>query len=86
MYQEAVEQSAKEFERLFEIYKPRVTNGISRGYHPGRIYGTGQYADPDYEAEYQKFIRNPELIEHAKKLAAAVRIIEINDDNSFNNI
>ncbi len=84
MYQEAVEQSAKEFERLFEIYKPYVTNGISRG-HPGRIYGTGQYADPAYEAEYQKFIRNPDLIEHAKKLAA-VPSIEINDDNSFNNM
>lgn len=74
MYQEAVEYSArdlliqgrKRLERVFEFYDrqhPVVSSGPSlRSYHPGRIYGSGQYGDACQEARYQEFIRNPGLI------------------------
>ena len=74
MYQEAVEQAARELapiannrlEHIFEFYDRQhqdVSSGPSlRSYHPGRIYGSGQYGDACQEARYQEFIRNPDLI------------------------
>jgi hypothetical protein len=50
-------------EELFELYdRERVRFDsycpISRSYHPGRIYGSGKYADAEKEARYQTFIRD----------------------------
>jgi hypothetical protein len=36
--------------------------GPSRSYHAGRIYGSGHYGDPEEEARYQAFIRDPDMV------------------------
>ena len=36
--------------------------GISRSYHAGRIYGAGHYGNPEQEARYQCFIRDPDMV------------------------
>jgi hypothetical protein len=35
---------------------------VSRSYHPGRIYGSGHYGNPEQEARYQCFIRDPDMV------------------------
>jgi hypothetical protein len=34
----------------------------SRSYHSGRIYGSGHYGNPEQEARYQCFIRDPDMV------------------------
>lgn len=53
----------KRLEELFELYdRERVRLGsvcpVSRSYHPGRIYGSGQYGNAEKETRYQTFIRD----------------------------
>ena len=45
--------------RLDSDYSPCVP---SRSYHAGRIYGSGHYGDPEEEARYQAFIRDPDTV------------------------
>jgi len=57
--------SAKELEEIFEYFwwnNNLVTPWPCRGYHPGRIYGSGQYGDGRKEAMFQDFIRNADLV------------------------
>ena len=57
--------SAKELEEIFEYYwwnNNLKTSSSFRGYHPGRIYGSGQYGDERKEAMFQDFIRNADLV------------------------
>lgn len=36
--------------------------GPSRSYHAGRIYGSGHYGNPEEEARYQAFIKDPDMV------------------------
>lgn len=58
----------KELEHLFELYQP--LEPFSRSYHPGRIYGNGEYGDPKRERDYQAFIHNTDLVLLTKLLAS----------------
>jgi hypothetical protein len=57
-----------ELEGIFEFYESKRlmrsldTTSLSRQYHPGRIYGSGNYGDSAKEIRYQEFILNPQLI------------------------
>jgi len=35
---------------------------FSRSYHAGRIYGSGEYGNPEQEARYQSFIKDPDMV------------------------
>lgn len=67
----------KMLEELFELYdgdRSRFDGDIyqvgsdyspcapSRSYHAGRIYGSGHYGNPEQEARYQAFIRDPDMV------------------------
>ena len=57
--------SYKTLEKVFEFYwsKNRLESSSSfRSYHPGRIYGSGQYGDGKKEAIFQDFIRDADLV------------------------
>ncbi len=57
--------SYKTLEAVFEFYwsKNRLESLSSfRAYHPGRIYGSGQYGDGRKEAIFQDFIRDADLV------------------------
>jgi hypothetical protein len=66
----------KELEHLFELHQPlsqsqALAQGqFSRSYHPGRIYGNGEYGDPKRERDYQAFIHNTDLVLLTKLLAS----------------
>ena len=68
--------SAKELEEIFEYYwwnNNLATPWPCRGYHHGRIYGSGQYGDGRKEAMFQDFIRNSDLVyETLEKISARV--------------
>lgn len=68
--------SVKELEEIFEYYwwnNNLETSSSFRSYHPGRIYGSGQYGDGRKEAMFQDFIRNSDLVyETLEKIRARV--------------
>lgn len=66
----------KELEQLFESYQPYQPNPnrvVRRSYHSGRIYGNGQYGDPERERDFQAFIRNANLVFRTQMLAPTVK-------------
>lgn len=66
----------KTLERLFEAYQPYQPNPnrvVRRSYHSGRIYGNGQYGDPERERDFQAFIRNADLVFRTQLLAPTVK-------------
>ena len=57
--------SYKTLEKVFDFYWSK--NGLEslssfRSYHPGRIYGSGQYGDGRKEAIFKDFIRDADLV------------------------
>ena len=57
--------SYKTLEKVFEFdWSKNGLNSLSsfRSYHPGRIYGSGQYGDGRKEAIFKDFIRDADLV------------------------
>jgi len=47
---------------IYQVDSDYSPCGPSRSYHAGRIYGSGHYGDPEEEARYQAFIRDPDTV------------------------
>ncbi len=84
----------KELECLFEIYQPLAQSQAlqpsgqkqyCRAYHPGRIYGNGEYGNPERERDYQAFIHNTDLV-LLTKLLASVSSNPISDKYNFDKL
>lgn len=78
----------KELECLFKIYQPLqplAQGQYCRAYHPGRIYGNGEYGDPKRERDYQAFIHNTDLV-LLTKLLASVSSNPISDKYNFDKL
>jgi hypothetical protein len=47
---------------IYQVGSDYSPHGPSRSYHAGRIYGSGHYGNPEQEARYQSFIRDPDMV------------------------
>jgi hypothetical protein len=47
---------------IYQLDSDYSSRGPSRSYHPGRVYGSGQYGNSEEERRYQLFIRDPYLV------------------------